>query len=261
MFTFERSVPGSHFNIWNSQWLTAVTQCTIGYGDLTPKTHLGRITICLTTFMGIFITSFVVRAFRTQCLANGPQIQLMAAIRDNTEFRRKFNIQAAVLIQRRWVLHKKRRLSEPRFFCMLKYTEWLLRFRRLRLAYQLSNQSDILLETSIAIFQSRLIAFSVRNPIQTETAKSCLDLASSLLTESYHTLTKLQSCRRFYARLAGNDTITLHVPRSQRGSLSRCSRKSSVKIQLRQATEAGLRRLMVRHSMMGSATSSERSQL
>lgn len=259
MFTFERSVPGSSFNMWNSQWLTAVTQCTIGYGDLTPKTHLGRITICLTTFLGIFIISFVVRAFRMQCRANGPQIQLMAAIRDSTEFRRKFKILAAVLIQRRWVLHKKRRLSEPRFFCMLKYTGWLLRFRRMRLAYQLSNQSDILLDTSICIFQSRLVAFSMRNPIQISTAKNCLIQASSLLTQSYHTLTKLQSCKRFYSRLAGNDTTTLHVPRSQRGSLSRRSRQGSVKIQLKQATEAGLKRLMVRHSMMGSATSSERS--
>jgi len=83
IFTFERSVPGSAFNVWNSQWLTVVSQCTIGYGDLTPKTHLGRITICLTAFIGITIISFVVRTFRIQCKANSGEIQLMAAIRDN----------------------------------------------------------------------------------------------------------------------------------------------------------------------------------
>lgn len=255
MFTFERSVPGSAFNVWNSQWLTAVTQCTIGYGDMTPKTHLGRITICLTAFIGITITSFVVRTFRIQCRANGAEIQLMAAIREKAVFRRQFKELAAVLIQRRWVLHRKRLLREPRFFYMLKYTGWLLRFRRLRLAYQLANQSDIFFETSIDAFQSKLTTYSEQIPPQASTAKNCLSLSSNLLTHSYSTLSKLQSSVRLYSHFAGKDIMTLQLPRSHRGSTSRRSRQNSVKIQMKQASEAGLRRLMIRHSV----SSSERS--
>eukprot|EP01015_Nassula_variabilis_P020860 TRINITY_DN3666_c0_g1_i8.p1 TRINITY_DN3666_c0_g1~~TRINITY_DN3666_c0_g1_i8.p1 ORF type:complete len:566 (-),score=52.04 TRINITY_DN3666_c0_g1_i8:4-1701(-) len=46
--------------IWNSFWCVIVTMTTIGYGDIYPVTHLGRLTTVFACIWGIFILSLVV---------------------------------------------------------------------------------------------------------------------------------------------------------------------------------------------------------
>jgi len=46
--------------IWNGMWLIAVTMTTVGYGDLFPRTHLGRFVAVLACFWGVFLVSMMV---------------------------------------------------------------------------------------------------------------------------------------------------------------------------------------------------------
>ena len=42
---------------WNSLWLVAATMTTVGFGDYYPVTLLGKATILVACFSGIFIVS------------------------------------------------------------------------------------------------------------------------------------------------------------------------------------------------------------
>ena len=44
----------------NSLWLVTVTMTTVGYGDFFPRTHLGRATIIVACFLGVFIVSLAI---------------------------------------------------------------------------------------------------------------------------------------------------------------------------------------------------------
>jgi Ion channel/Calcium-activated SK potassium channel len=46
--------------IWNSMWLVMLTMTTVGYGDYFPRTHLGRFTLVIACFWGIFIISLMI---------------------------------------------------------------------------------------------------------------------------------------------------------------------------------------------------------
>jgi hypothetical protein len=63
---FERPfshVSGKNFNvIWNSIWCIAITMATIGYGDISPATHFGRLVAILCSFWGAFTFSVLVVA-------------------------------------------------------------------------------------------------------------------------------------------------------------------------------------------------------
>lgn len=46
--------------IWNGMWLVVLTMTTVGYGDVYPKTHVGRFIGALSCLFGVFLVSLVV---------------------------------------------------------------------------------------------------------------------------------------------------------------------------------------------------------
>lgn len=54
-------VTGQDFSsMQNCMWNVIITLTSVGYGDIYPKSLLGRITGCLVAFWGVCITSFFV---------------------------------------------------------------------------------------------------------------------------------------------------------------------------------------------------------
>lgn len=47
---------------WNSFWCMILTMTTVGYGDIYPITHLGRLTTVLACIWGMFIMSMIIVA-------------------------------------------------------------------------------------------------------------------------------------------------------------------------------------------------------
>jgi potassium intermediate/small conductance calcium-activated channel subfamily N protein 2 len=45
---------------WNSFWCMVLTMTTVGYGDIFPVTHLGRLTTILACIWGMFIMSMII---------------------------------------------------------------------------------------------------------------------------------------------------------------------------------------------------------
>ena len=43
--------------VWNSFWLVVVTMTTVGFGDLYPVTHMGRLIMVISVFWGMFLVS------------------------------------------------------------------------------------------------------------------------------------------------------------------------------------------------------------
>lgn len=46
--------------LWNSMWCVIITMSTVGFGDFTPHTHLGRVITMLACLWGNFLISLMV---------------------------------------------------------------------------------------------------------------------------------------------------------------------------------------------------------
>ena len=52
---------GQDFRLYaNCLWNVVITICTVGYGDIYPKTHLGRLVGIISCFWGFFVISMMV---------------------------------------------------------------------------------------------------------------------------------------------------------------------------------------------------------
>ena len=58
---FEKSIPGkNYYSVWDQIYLIASTQTTFGYGEIIPKTHIGRAICVFSCIYGLFLFSYMV---------------------------------------------------------------------------------------------------------------------------------------------------------------------------------------------------------
>lgn len=115
--------------VWNGFWLAEVSDHTIGYGDLVPKTHIGRAIIVLCIFAGIWSLAFVVVWVNEQLAFSDWQLRLYATLLARVQAQAKLHVKAILLIQRFWRLQKKRKRAEQRLWETFSFNSELQKFR------------------------------------------------------------------------------------------------------------------------------------
>lgn len=108
---FERTVTGHSEQldyIWNGLWLAQVSDDVIGYGDIVPKTHIGRGLISVSILIGIVTISYTVGIVCKVISLESKELRLFASILAKRFASRDLSQAAANLIQATWKLHERR---------------------------------------------------------------------------------------------------------------------------------------------------------
>ena len=61
----------------NGMWNTVIAMSTVGYGDIYPKTHLGRFCIVWACLAGQFFISLMVMAFTNTSQLSEPENKVL----------------------------------------------------------------------------------------------------------------------------------------------------------------------------------------
>ncbi len=90
-------------NVWNGIWLTFVSMSTVGYGDLFPRTHIGRGLCIAAVLIGITLFSLLTVAMGTYLTFTQPESIADSMIR-NCEYRKRYRLRVVQYLQRQlWI--------------------------------------------------------------------------------------------------------------------------------------------------------------
>jgi hypothetical protein len=125
----EQSVEDSPFTyIWNCFWIISYTQSTIGYGEITPKTHLGRLAIIISSFIGLFLYSYIVLIVRNNTYLNERETKLHYAVKHKKIGVKNLEKLAASLIHQWWALTIKRKTHKSKISDVFQFNSTLCEF-------------------------------------------------------------------------------------------------------------------------------------
>ena len=91
-------------------WLTFVTMTTVGYGDLVPSTHGGRLAMAFASVTGILLASLITAAI-TNLIVLTPQEQSASSTIEREQARLNLRKTASMLIIVWWKKRKAKTLS------------------------------------------------------------------------------------------------------------------------------------------------------
>ena len=91
-------------------WLTFVTMTTVGYGDLVPSTHGGRLAMAFASVTGILLASLITAAI-TNLIVLTPQEQSASSTIEREQARLNLRKTASMLIIAWWKKRKGKTLS------------------------------------------------------------------------------------------------------------------------------------------------------
>lgn len=230
LHVFERSIPESPFAyIWNGFWIVSYTQPTIGYGDIAPKTHLGRLVIVICSFFGLFMYSYVVLVVRNIADLSDNELKLYSEIKYRGTKAKKLKSKSILLIQRWWRLVMKRRVKTNTIADVFRYQNQLKGFSQLRLI-ELQEKNQTLSEEVNKISKSLTDKFAGTIKYL-ENAEQYSELANKLANMNYgvkHKLKKIYYDLEKYGpqnKQLGNDLLTV----SSRRKVSAASSRAAVK--------------------------------
>ena len=130
--TFENYVPGNKLDtLWSSFWAVVVPETTIGYGDMVPLTHMGRVTIVIAIAGGMAVYSYTITITHRYIDLSSSESQLYGSLVYSTESYR-LRKPAAVMIQRWWGYLHNRWEGAPSLVSLAKANVHLRRFRLMR---------------------------------------------------------------------------------------------------------------------------------
>jgi len=227
----EQSVPNSKLNLWASLWLGAQSQSSIGYGDVLPLTHIGRVCCVFLPLLGYFFMSQLVNTLQFLLGVSNKEKKVMQKIWDHCVVRKRLEEISAVLIQRRWKLHHNRVHRIFDVHVRLRYISHLLKFRR---NFGVILNEEIFMEAMVQELSSSFArGVAHMKPLGKDTEKIAESAGEFRRTwENFHR--KAGKMYRIFRRCHDFRNSGITTSRSSIGSLSggREGRKSTRKVRM-----------------------------
>eukprot|EP00741_Cyanophora_paradoxa_P019974 tig00021179_g19278.t1 len=104
---FERWIPAAVdgeselADFWSCLYLTLITVYTVGYGDVSPVTPLGRAMAVIDSALGTVLTAILVAVISQELMLSGSENLVMAYL-ERSKYKSAIRQQAAAVIQRAW---------------------------------------------------------------------------------------------------------------------------------------------------------------
>lgn len=100
--------------IWNSFWVIIITMTTVGYGDVYPVTHLGRLVTIIACIVGAIVLTFLVNAMTNTLEMKPKEGKVSRQIQKMNDIQRHLRSDAQSIISTylRMIVLRKRRIHE-----------------------------------------------------------------------------------------------------------------------------------------------------
>lgn len=126
---FERAISDDFSYVWNGFWLIGITISTVGYGDIVPKTHIGRVLCTIAAILGLYSISYAVNAVQTSfSITEESELSISGSMAYRQKLTGSTKKMASILIQRWWRLCIKRKNNAPRIGQLSRFIQHLYKF-------------------------------------------------------------------------------------------------------------------------------------
>lgn len=124
---FEKDLSGN--SIWDYSWLAFTTESTVGYGDVYPKTHIGRFIAGIISVVGVFLFSYSVMAVRDLTELSKDELKLSGMINFNKKVQKKIIPKALELIVKAWKMYRHKKVKD--LFLLIEASKEFSKIRKL----------------------------------------------------------------------------------------------------------------------------------
>ena len=139
--------------LWDNSWVVALTQTTIGYGDVAPTTLPGQLAILVSCIVGTALLGLL-NATSSRCFSLSSQENDMYLELTSRVFQKSNPLASAVLIQRWWRLLQFRKRKVPNWKAAVMLHTQLVTFRLMHVRSQ--NLNFTRFERQIELFKRSL---------------------------------------------------------------------------------------------------------
>ena len=129
--------------VTNGFWLVEISERTIGYGDLVPRTHIGRALITLFILLGIVNLSSAVGLICNFTQLSPNELSLASQVLVSKQGSRQLRSTAAALLQSYWKLRLKQKSGELRLRQAKSFAVCLRMFRFERTLWNAKNEPTL----------------------------------------------------------------------------------------------------------------------
>ena len=237
----ERSMSPA-LTVYDGPWLVAITQLTVGFGDLVPMTDLGRFICIGPGLLGVLTLSLVVSYSTRELALSRNEKRLIESLYNLRYTRNTLKSLACVYIQRRWRLELARRSHSINR--LLRLVAFKQTHRQFKVKFGKALKTTPELEDELVIFRNNVMKVLQEGKRRLYILKNYRKMASYLSTNEVSITARMlgfkQACYR----------ITWHVlpnPKRKRKHVHRqISSKISASITNKKESDLAMRKLITR---------------
>lgn len=198
MHTLERSVYDDLL-IYDGPWYVAVTQLTVGYGDIVAKTDIGRVLAIGGGLLGVSTLALVVTFAFRQLSLTSKEKAMIETLYTHRYMQSSFKLLACLFIQRKWRLQRARRSHDKsRLRLIFLMQEIHYQFKK---KFGKALKATPELEDQIRIFNLNVFKVLTEGRRRLQTLRLFTSRADQLSTRQVNITSRLLSFKRAYLRM------------------------------------------------------------